>query len=186
MNEKGQYYPAMLVIIAVIGVMALYVNLQNKIEKTGGYIGEAQISVLGVDNEILYYQTYVQEAAKQAMKKTVYNVASSGNCAYLNTPEKPKEVMLPNLQEEITTAFNKNMNNYAKQYEPGWIIPTDNFELLIEKDRITGVAIKPTIFPIKNYAGRQIGTAAYRPVFSINYAHGFDDSPDVAYLQCAN
>ncbi|VVB81071.1 Uncharacterised protein [uncultured archaeon] len=189
MNKKGLDYAALLTVIVLISLVTLFANLQGKLYKTGRFLGDAQSPMLSINTEAQFYQAYVKEAAKLAIEQTVNDVAqnpqyqglSPSDCVQLNTLNLPKQLAYTNLHDGINTAFNKNMNKYMTEYaqKTKYTIPLDNFKATAFKGELTGVSVKPTTIPIKDYAGKVFGNASFRPSIKIQYNHGFETYPEI-------
>ena len=195
-NGKKGYYTASLTVIVLISVIVIYTGLQSKLTDIGSNIGDAQSPIIGINNEVQFYQAYVQDAAKLAIEKAVDDVAvfpqlqglstpetiAAGYCTYLNTRERPQRLAYTvHFHEGIKAAFNQNMNIHLARYtdKTGLAIPLNNFEVTAFKGELIGVARKPTEIPIKDYAGRVLGTAGFRPSFKIKYNHKFEEYPQI-------
>src|SRR3989344_6086458 len=145
MNKKGYDYAALMVIVVIIAVGALYVQIAKKTQGMEREIGESQAAILKINSETTLYEVYVQEAAKLALKKSGDCVASLADADFI---------------EEL----NRQLTKYAelKKYT---IPPT--FELAFTGKELVGVALQPTIIPITDKKGKQLGTALYKPTFKI-------------------
>jgi len=189
MNKKGIDYAALLTVMVLISLVSLFANLQTKLYTTGRFLGDAQSPMIGINNEVQFYQAYVKEAAKLAAEKTVNDVAQNpqyqglgiSDCIQLNTINLPKQLTQTNLQEGINTAFNYNINRYMTEYKQktGYDIPMNNFKISALKGEFIGVSVKPTIIPIKDFSGKFLGNASFRPSFKIPYKHEFETYPDI-------
>ena len=143
MNKKGYDYAALMVIVVIIAVSALYFQVIKKTNGMNHEIGELQASVLKINSEVTLYQLFVKESAKLAV----------GNC------------LSPTWTSTLNQQLNGHLQAYAllKQYK----IPRDNFELAFTGNELVGVALLPTEIPLKTKDGKQIGTALFKPTFSI-------------------
>lgn len=195
MNNKGWYAP-FLVAVVIISTITLYGQLQKKTDALDYYIGDRQQELLGLNNDVKLYEVYVREAARLAIQQTVNDVAALPNyqgltsprgialqyCVQLNSYDEPEDFYVtPHIQDGITEAFNKNINGYLERYtqHTDWQIPKNAFELYVSQNTLTGVAVTPSTFTIRDFTGRTIGEASYKPTFKITYDHGFDRYPHV-------
>jgi len=184
MNKKGWYAP-FLVILVIAAVIIVYVELQSKTAGFGRYIGDTQSAILGVDNEVLFYEAYLTVSAERALTPTLADLFSSlehqelaaaplrDKCALLNTNESPRTLAhTPALHGGLTRLFNDQLNPYLERYasQRGWQIPRNNFEISIADDTVTIVALRPTFFPVRDHLGGTLGRANYKPSLDVAFA----------------
>ena len=145
MNKKGYDYAALMVIVVIIAVGALYVQIAKKTQGMEREIGESQAAILKINSETTLYEVYVQEAAKLALKEANNCVASLADAKFIGE-------------------MDKQLKKYAglKKYT----IPS-TFELAFTGKELVGVALEPTIIPVIDKKGKQLGTALYKPTFKI-------------------
>jgi len=194
-GKKGIDYAVLLAVIVIISVVVLYINLNKKVESTEKFMGDTQSGVLRINNEVLYYQAYINKAAQLSIKAAVDDMArfpqfqglpasgtTADGCIILNTEEDPTRLShTPSFHEGINVAFNNQMNKHLKEYaqKTGYEIPPGNFKVSAFTGELIGVAVKPTRIPVKDYAGRKMGDAYFRPSFKIKYDHKIDEYPRI-------
>lgn len=191
--RKGTWYTAMLVVIILLAAVVVVSQLLTKVSVTR-FIGDAQGPVMSVNADARLFEAFLRESAMISMDKVVRDVASypqlqglqapttiaAGYCSLLNDEKTPtKLALIPFVGEGISTAFNNQMNSYLKQYadKAGWEVPQNNFEVFVEKGKFTAVSVRPVRFPIKDFAGKVVGNASFRPSFVIGYDHKFEEYP---------
>ena len=188
-GKRGVDYAIMLLIVVVMGLLTLFIQIDNKVDSIPKDIGFEQATVMRVDAEKGFITAFVRSAAKHAMAGAVRDVASNpiyqgfstsgqGKCAVVNE-QRIREVKMPNIAGGITAAFNRYMNPYldAYQREKQVNIPTSNYELYVEKGQVSGIALRPVIMPLQDVAGRNVGKISFKPSFKLAYDHKFEEYP---------
>ncbi|HLC32921.1 MAG TPA: hypothetical protein VJJ82_03780 [Candidatus Nanoarchaeia archaeon] len=145
MNNKGYDYAALMVIVVIIAVSTLYVQVLKKTQGFEHEIGDTQAPVLKLNSEVTLYEVFVRESAKLAV----------GEC------------LSPSW---TSAALNKRLNGHLQAYaaRKQYNIPRDNFEIVFTGKELAGVALLPTEIPLKTKEGKQIGTALFKPSFSVS------------------
>jgi len=186
LNKRGIDYALLLWVIVAIGVIMLYVNLQDRVTRTG-LVGEVEIPILRSEAERLYFDNFIKNAAQisivgamEDIASTSYGLLTVGDCVILNTETKLTTLNLPKVVNAATGAFNTRMNNYLKEYQSktDQQIPISNYELYFTKGKVSGIAIIPIVMPIKDFTGGTIGKFSYHPNFEIKYAHEIEQYMD--------
>jgi len=195
MNKKG-YLAFIMSMVVLIGVGIIFTQVAKKMDATDRKLGEIQYPLVRLNAHTRMYEAFVQEAALDSLEGAIGEIAwrpeflglpgpkrytPQQYCPVLNTAKDPTTIRYePNFDLAIKKAFNQYMDGSLKLYAEivGWDIPLDNFEVYAEKGKFTGVAVMPTIMPI-TFQKKQIGTAAFRPSFQIEYDHGFEDYPEI-------
>jgi len=191
--RKGTWYGAMLVVIILLAGVVVVSQLLTKVSVTR-FIGDAQGPVMSVNADARLFEAFLRESAMISMDKVVQDVASypqlqglqapstiaAGYCSLLNDEKTPtKLALIPFVGEGIAVAFNNQMNSYLKEFadKTGWDVPQNNFEVYVERGKITAVSVRPVKFPIKDYTGKVVGNASFRPSVVLGYDHKFEEYP---------
>ncbi len=193
-GKKGLDYGIILMFVFLILLTALFLEYPKVtgVDK-GKDLGDVQAPVLLVNSQIRFVDVFVKSAAALAMDKTVKDVAiypfyqgftgegtsNAGFCPTLNSEERPREIKRPALAKGIMSAFNSHMDKYIESYNTAskLNLPKSNYELYVEKGEVSGVALRPSILPLKNFKKEDVGTISYHSSFKLNYDHKFEDYP---------
>src|SRR3989344_3813610 len=123
MNKKGIDYAALLVVVVLICIGVLYISVLEKKQAVGRSFGKTQLDILNANNDLYYYEIYVRNAAKIALKETIKELQKETkltkieNCILLNSKEYPKETINIDWLKIIEETFNKNINRYIESFE---------------------------------------------------------------------
>ncbi|HLF54880.1 MAG TPA: hypothetical protein VI612_04115 [Candidatus Nanoarchaeia archaeon] len=200
-GKKGLDYAIILLFVFGILIVALFLaqSKTTQVCAEGSQapacagLGSAQAPVLMVNSRTKLVDIFVKSAATLAMDKTVNDVAlypyyqgftgegtsNAGFCPTLNSEERPREIKRPALAKGITTSFNSHFDKYIESYNTASKLnfPKSNYELYVEKGEVSGVALRPSILPLKNFKKEDVGTISYHSSFKLNYNHKFEDYP---------
>lgn len=182
MNRKGVDFAAFMIIIAWFAIMLWFVSLASKHKAVGHDLGDVQFPVLKINSDVRFYQVFVREAGKLASQGAmnavlgnparIEGVAVEKGCVMLNMGDESKAIVWPSVQGAIGREFNKRMDGYLRKYAENtkWKIPSSDFELFVENNKVTGVAVRPTELSVGD--GKQVGTAFFRPSFEVEFDTG--------------
>jgi len=184
---RGQIdYPFLLVFVVLICSGFLIVKMQDKVAFQRD-AGGTQAAVLRVNHDVLLYDSFVEDAAKQVISSTLKeqrrtpglffrSVDDDLNCAVLNDPREPRVLVAPNVQQVMSEVVTAGVQPYLADYAGKFNFessPTE-FEVGVEKGALTVVALEPAVFEVFDLGGVQVGKVGYRPAFRINMEHGLE------------
>ena len=209
-DKRGLEFAAVMVLVVLIAQLYMFIQLYTIAdERLPVAIGEYQVAVLNAFNTGENYLLYVDQAARLSALRSLNTLAKNGGsldapCGDINGTTawvgEGKDCLalgLINPQAAFETVFNNNIGGYLGAYL-GVQIPLDNYELFVQKDKITGTATKSAIVNIQPPPGVIEVTAAFgwitvasipitrgitgeysfRPSFTINlasYLHLYDE-----------
>ncbi len=158
-NRKGMDYAAMMVLVVALCLIYLYIQLQNKVNAFPARIGESQVAVLNAYQKGESALAYVDQAAKYSAYKALDALAQRGGvkdneCGVIDEQGKkisvwakqgrPVEDCLSKVRQY--DAFNEIVNGhltiYSSKYKDA-SLPANNYEILVQKDSVTGTAVSP-------------------------------------------
>jgi hypothetical protein len=200
-NKKGMDYAALLVLVVIICLMYLYIQLQGKVNTFQVSIGESQIAVLNAYQEGEKALLYVDQSAKFSAYKALDTLAQRAGVkeyACADITEGGKKINSWTKQNgtideclalvQPYDAFNELMNGHMTIYSSKYTnasLPANNYEMLVQKDSITGTAISSAsvyLKPPTQYAAfyvwfikaaeaelkkAAIGEYAFKPSFTV-------------------
>lgn len=210
MNRRGVDFMVLLLVAIIICLIALYIELQKKVELDRVVIGQHQSAVLNSFADRRKVDLFVEGAAEFSLRVAFSRVqARNGfegapcggvwssdrvldgelaplgrDCAVVNTPEKPKEVCVPELTSFLRRVFNEEMNKYAELYAQRGVVslPKDNYEVFAG-DEFLAVARSPVVIDVKKLqSGMPIGQVGWRPSVALpqsNVLQPFKDAFEV-------
>ena len=181
---RGQLdYPFFLVLVVLIASGFLVVQVGGKL----GFerdMGVAQASVLKVNNDVLLFDSFVNDAAKQVLQGVLekerenpllfFSSKDEGSkCALANDPSAPKAVVPLNLQARLAEKLNAGLRPYLESYDAQSTVRSakTTFEVGIQDGGFSIIALEPVEFALIDKDGIQIGRAGHRPAFKLDFAH---------------
>ncbi len=187
MNKKAIDYSVLLLLVVFIGTLYLGINISNAYSAIDKQIGETQAEVLNLNTNIRLYEAYLKQITPIAMTEALEELKNpreqglmepAGNCAYVNLPNTPKELVPAfDLQTQFTRLFNMRMNEHLKDLPATIKTPENNFELYstysneLRSSAITLAGIQPTIFLLQN------GEAGYTPYLTVPIHYTLANEP---------
>lgn len=161
-NKKGLDYAAMMVLVSLIVVVYMYIQLSAILEGFQVNIGESQIALLNAYQQGENTLLYVDQAAKFSAYRALDSVARTGgvatsDCGTLEgqgsaiaawTAKGKNCLGAVRPYDVFAAAFNKDMNAYLVQYKNA-LLPQDNYELLVQKDSVTGTAVSSAVVAVR-------------------------------------
>lgn len=158
-NKKGMDYAAMMVMVTIITVIYLTIQLYAKLEPFQVAIGESQVALLNAYQAGEDALLYVDQAARYAVYPSLNDLALRGGVrgqACIAFKEGGREISawaakgkkldecLAAVQpyDAFSDLMNGRLTSYLAQY-PSAQLPLNNYEIFVQKDTITGIALEP-------------------------------------------
>ncbi len=181
---RGQLdYPFFLVLVVLVASGFLVVQVGGKL----GFerdLGTAQVAVLKVNNDVLLFDSFVKDASKQVLEGIFDNEredpllffsskAEGSNCALANDPSAPKEVVPLNVQARLAEKLTAGLRPYLASYDAQSTVKSANinFEVGIQDNSLSILALEPIEFAIIDKDGIQLGKASHRSAFKLDFPH---------------
>jgi hypothetical protein len=209
-SKKGLEYVFVLVLVAFIVNLALFLQVSRIASSIPAAIGEHQVALLNAYQSGENFLLYVDQSAKMSSYWALDAVAKKGGvlgsaCGVVkeqNNDISAWSASGKNIDEclkfvqpydSFSAEFNKRMNAFLSQYT-GVSIPQDNYELFVQKDSVTGTAIKQASLWIQPPPGisqatllgigipftttalpkAPIGQYSFKPSFTVPVSSGLD------------
>ena len=161
-NKKGLDYAAMMVLVVLISLIYLFIQLQSKVNAFNVRIGEPQVALLNAFQEGEKALVYVDQSARYSAYKALDALAQRGgmtNDACGTIEENGRKVYAWSKHGRDCTssvqpydAFSELMNGHMTLYLAkynGTRLPPNNYDILVQKNSITGTALSPATVALK-------------------------------------
>lgn len=173
MNKKGQDYAALLLLVVIIGLVIIFVQVQNKFNNVSN-LGANQENILRVNNDIKLFERYLRDASEIAMGNVLVEFSEIGRAKEDGCPLITKESSPIILEPHLTTRFNQHINLYLINHAiiSKYDIPVNNFKIGIDGNDFVISAVKPITMKL---AGEK-GEVSVRPIIVLpNYVDRFGE-----------
>ncbi len=209
MNKKGVEYSLIMLFTVMVALSVLYWRISETGKIKEEYLGASQIAILTAPYEKANIIRYAEISAEKEISQILRDITAENGyaidppggtyidaCTIINTNSELKTINKPNVQKAITAAFNARLNPYLNTYNTkvSNIFPLDNYEIVIEDDKINAIALMPIQKPLQTHAititGERMygiavpttealkeksGTMWFAPSFTISYPHKLNE-----------
>ncbi len=181
-NKKAIDYGALMVLVVAISAVYLSYNIMAKSSEFESPIGSFATGIYSIANEAEKTIFYIEESAQLTSIKATYELAKKGgfgenDCGangeyYFLNKENPSELCERNVNENYLFYFNKELNNYLKNYEG---IQLDNYDFFIDGKELNGLAKENLVLDIKLSKDNKVGKYSVKPSFKVKLEKDLSD-----------
>jgi len=169
-------YPLLLGLFLAISTYAFTKYVEKPLVEQE-YIGDYQLNLIDTAYDAEAILFYIDQSAKYAVDQSLYDLGKQGggiDCRTYNGTSLWSHLCFPDYIENYRDRIGRNLVSYFGFY-PDRDLPKHNYEFVIDKSKVRGIALKPLILSIKSNKGNVIGKYAIKPSFSIDTGVDIED-----------